>query len=307
MRKLSLDFIKLQFSKEKYELLSKDYINSLTKLEYKCDKGHINTIRWGDYQQGTRCPDCHKISMRISYDHIKDSFESEGYILISKYYKDNKTTLYYLCNRKHLHYINWNNWCTGYRCPICNALDATVEGSGNWKGGVSKDGLPLYETYAPQLGDYQPVYKIIQDGLELLGVNCVYCGEIFIPKRSAVQSKISSMKSTNKGENNFYCSENCKKACPTYRKQKYPKGFKPATSREVQPELRKLVLARDNYKCQICEAGLDDVELHCHHITGVEQNPIESADIDNCITLCKKHHKQVHTLPNCAYNDLRCN
>ena len=115
-----------------------------------------------------------------------------------------------------------------------------------------------------------------------------------------------AIKGKRVGEGNFYCSENCKKACPTYKQIKYPKGFKLTTSREVQPELRKLVLALDNYKCQTCEAGLEETELHCHHIGAVSQNPPESADIDNCITLCKKHHKQVYALPNCGYTELKC-
>ena len=84
---------------------------------------------------------------------------------------------------------------------------------------------------------------------------------------------------------------------------KYPKGFKKSTSREVQPDLRKMVLARDNWECQMCGS---DEELHCHHITGVEQNPIESADVANCITFCKTCHKKVHSEKGCRYFELRC-
>jgi len=36
------------------------------------------------------------------------------------------------------------------------------------------------------------------------------------------------------------------------------------------------------------------------------QNPIESADLDMVITLCKGCHKEVHKLPGCKYNDLKC-
>ena len=39
---------------------------------------------------------------------------------------------------------------------------------------------------------------------------------------------------------------------------------------------------------------------------GVVQNPIESADVDICVTLCKAHHKWVHTQAGCKYYDLRC-
>ena len=135
----------------------------------------------------------------------------------------------------------------------------------------------------------------------------MYCGRIFVPKVELVKGRLAVIKGKRSGASHFYCSDNCKRACPTYKQIKYPKGFKLVTSREVQPELRKLVLARDNYKCQICEAGLEETELHCHHIDAVSQNPIESADIDNCIILCKKCHKEVHKLPNCSYIELKCN
>jgi len=51
---------------------------------------------------------------------------------------------------------------------------------------------------------------------------------------------------------------------------------------------------------------IDEVQIHCHHITGVKQNPIESADIDNCITLCKNCHKEVHQQDGCKYYELKC-
>ena len=91
--------------------------------------------------------------------------------------------------------------------------------------------------------------------------------------------------------------------CPVYNQSKYPKGYKKATSREVQPELRQMVLARDEYICQICGS---DKSLHCHHYEGIKLNPIESADVDACITLCKKCHIKVHKLPGCGYNDMKC-
>jgi hypothetical protein len=45
--------------------------------------------------------------------------------------------------------------------------------------------------------------------------------------------------------------------------------------------------------------------LHCHHIDPVINNPIESADVDVCITLCKSCHKEVHNKPGCKYHELR--
>lgn len=59
-------------------------------------------------------------------------------------------------------------------------------------------------------------------------------------------------------------------------------------NREVQPELRKMVLKRDDYKCVKCDSK---GPLHCHHILPVTTDSLVSADIDNCLTLCDRFIK----------------
>lgn len=160
----------------------------------------------------------------------------------------------------------------------------------------------LYSTYKDKLfTDESPILS--SDGATM-ETKCKYCGKYFKPANIQVLRRIQVLEGQQEGNCFLYCSDACKKACPTYNQKLYPKGFKKATSREVQPELRKLVLERDNWTCQKC--GEVDVELHCHHITGVEQNPIESADMDNCLTLCKDCHKVVHKQEGCRYVDLQC-
>jgi 5-methylcytosine-specific restriction endonuclease McrA len=74
----------------------------------------------------------------------------------------------------------------------------------------------------------------------------------------------------------------------------------------VDPELRKMVLARDEYQCVKCGKSKFETELHCHHITGKVVNPIESLDMDNCVTFCKKCHLLAHKEKGCRYVDLQC-
>ena len=143
-----------------------------------------------------------------------------------------------------------------------------------------------------------------EDGI-YLEVKCRYCGKYFIPTNREVSHRINALNNTG-GSKSLYCSKGCKQACPIYNQQVNIKGFKKATSREVQPQLRQMVLARDNWKCQICNKTSDEVQLHCHHILPINESPIESADISNCVTLCKTCHKEVHRLPGCNYYELRC-
>ena len=110
-------------------------------------------------------------------------------------------------------------------------------------------------------------------------------------------------KSSKGAEERLYCSENCKQECPIYHQVLWPKGFKLASSREVQPELRQMCFERDSWICQKCGKTKN---LHCHHIEGILWEPLESADLDKVITLCKNCHKDVHRLPGCGYQDMKC-
>jgi len=166
-------------------------------------------------------------------------------------------------------------------------------------------GIAAYDTYASQIDFAETVRR---NGIDsnILEAKCGYCGKWFIPNVNAVRLRRDCLNASTKTGNRecrLYCSTGCKKSCSIFYQMKYPKGFKKATSREVQPDLRKMVLARDNWECQMCGSGK---ELHCHHITGVEQNPIESADAANCITFCKTCHKKVHSEKGCRYFELRC-
>ncbi len=162
--------------------------------------------------------------------------------------------------------------------------------------------FPSFKTYAPQLTiEEDPTEG--EDGLLL--VKCAYCGKYFIPIVSQVSSRIASLMGRSGGENRLYCSQGCKDACPIFYQVLWPKGYKKATSREVDPLIRQMCLARDGYTCQKCEKTIDEIELHAHHIEGATQMPMLANDVDNTITLCKPCHKWVHTQDGCTYYDLR--
>lgn len=310
MYKLTYNYIKESFNNEGYILMSNNYINSRTKLKFICPNGHAHEISWNKWRIGRRCKFCRSMSMLTPIEDIIKLFSTENYTLHTTAYTGPKTRLQYTCPFGHKHTTILSRFKMGIRCPTCADISYSInyskDASHLWKGGITESNLPLYETFSYKLKQYQNVFKVNQDGLILLGVECKYCGKIFVPKATHVNNRLQAIAGRQVGEANFYCSGNCKKACPTYRKIKYEEGEAPMTSREVQPQLRKLVLERDNYSCSICGKNSKDVELHCHHETGVLLNPIESADIDNCITLCKDHHKHVHRLPGCTYKDLRC-
>jgi hypothetical protein len=148
--------------------------------------------------------------------------------------------------------------------------------------------------------------RLNDDGINL-EVKCKYCSKYFIPTNRSVRDRIKALSGIIPGDRSLYCSTGCKDSCPIYGQIKYPKGFKKVTAREVDPILRQMCFERDNWECQICGLSTEEVTLHCHHIEGYTQNPLLGNDIDNVITLCKSHHKEVHKLPGCNYHELKCN
>jgi len=161
-----------------------------------------------------------------------------------------------------------------------------------------------YSTYVCKI-EYAETIKKDSDGF--LWVLCAYCGQWMRPTNKECCSRVDALMGIVQGESRFYCTEYCKKACPTFNQTLFYKGQKVnRSSREVQPELRQLAMKRDSYRCQKCGVPGEHAQLHCHHIKPVSMEPIESADLDNVITLCKNCHILVHKNPGCNYYDLRC-
>lgn len=184
----------------------------------------------------------------------------------------------------------------------CRNIAISGENNRNWSGGKL---FCSFDFYADKLILFEEVRRDPNNEM-YLQVRCNYCNSWINPTSGEVQRRISYAHGTYSGygEPRFYCKDTkCKQNCSIFGQQLYPKGYKINSSREVQPELRKMCFERDNWICQKCGSK---VNLHCHHTDPVINNPLESADLDNVITLCKDCHKEVHSKVGCRYSDLAC-
>ena len=105
---------------EGYTLLC-DYVNSKTKLLYKCPSGHRHCVIWNSWKSGARCPHCKKLGQPNIND-IRKLFESEGHKLLSLEYINAKSKLIYICKNGHISSTTWSNWTNksrGRRCKFC--------------------------------------------------------------------------------------------------------------------------------------------------------------------------------------------
>lgn len=164
--KKTIEFIKSEFKKENYILLSTEYKNAHGKLNYICPTGHKSKTNWHAWQQNKRCPYCSgKVKYKI--ENIRKEFEKEGYILLTGIYINTFTKLDYICNRGHKASIIWHNWyMSGTRCSECKRENMFMAGNPNWKGGVS---------YEPYCMDWTKEYKdfiMERDGNTCLNPDC---------------------------------------------------------------------------------------------------------------------------------------
>ncbi len=136
-RKENIEFIRSEFKKENYKLLTKEYISCEQKLKYICPKGHKHNISWTAWKnQDQRCPYCYG-NVKPDIKFIRFSFESDNYILLTDIYINRKQKLKYLCPNGHKHSITWTNWKSGWRCPFCHHAKYSGSNHPNWRGGVS--------------------------------------------------------------------------------------------------------------------------------------------------------------------------
>lgn len=171
----------------------------------------------------------------------------------------------------------------------------------NYKGGVTKSNLPLYDTYSSRL-DWLEEVRRDPDNKHLLQVRCTNseCRKWFTPKRTNVCDRINSLKFDYlQGESRLYCSDKCKQTCNIYGQIIYPRNFIGSNKKYTSYELRiwrHEVLKRENYICEYCGAVATDA----HHERPKKLEPHFALDPDNGVACCEKCHYKYGHVGDCS-------
>jgi len=165
--------------------------------------------------------------------------------------------------------------------------------------------IVLFDIWGPKLASYEEVRRNPENEKELQ-IQCYSCKKWLSPISNQISARWHSLNHISCGECHFYCSDECKNSCTIYRKMPNPpRPDDEEQEKGVQGELRQMRLKIDSYTCQKCgyreENGKD---LHCHHTKTVKCDPLESADVDTCITYCVSCHIEAHRQPGCGFNEL---
>lgn len=175
--KLNLDEIKLKLKEinPNIEIISDKYINSNSKLKYKCKiDGCEWETSWSNVSRGTGCPDCGKITYNekrsLNLDEIKDRLKqiNPDIEIISGEYKNNKSKLVCICKIHNITFtIDWTHLQRGQGCPKCRILKLTGENSGRYKGGIT----PIHNYLRTHISQWK------QDSFKKYNYKCDITGE----------------------------------------------------------------------------------------------------------------------------------
>lgn len=121
-KRLNIEEVKDFFKKEQYVLLSEYYSGSRIKLHTVCPNGHDYFVKYNDFQQGNRCNKCNDILNKYTIEEVTDIFKKDGYVLISKKYKNAVSNLKTICPNGHKYSVRLGNFIYGYRCRKCSLI-----------------------------------------------------------------------------------------------------------------------------------------------------------------------------------------
>lgn len=115
VQKLTLEDIQNMATFNNGYLLSEVYINSTTKLKWKCKYGHEFMMTSNCVQQNHWCPECRKLSI----DELREIAHSRNGRLLSTHYRNSKEKLEWQCSKEHKWIANANHIKQGEWCPYC--------------------------------------------------------------------------------------------------------------------------------------------------------------------------------------------
>jgi hypothetical protein len=130
--KLSFDFVKQYFTDHGCELLSTEYTNFNSLLDYKCLCGNVSKISFNNFKAGCRCFGCGG-KEKFTYDYVKQYFEDNKCVLLSTEYINIKNPLNYICSCGNISKICFDTFKHGSRCKKCGLEKNSGQNHHAWK------------------------------------------------------------------------------------------------------------------------------------------------------------------------------
>ncbi len=278
--RLAYGFVKASFEKEGYKLLSESYTNNKINLLYECNKRHVSSIKYNNWLSGYRCPYCagklvcEDNSIKALYPELAKELHptDNGNLTADKISYGSRKKVWWICDVGHSWKATANNRVHGTRCPYCyGTIKHDIEFI---KSVLAKEGyILLSEKY---YNSKQKLKYICSNGHthSIVWYNW---------KQGQRCGRCRYDKFVGSGNPNYGNGDKIRgKSNPSW---KGGISFDPYGDNFTK-KLKKVVLERDNYKCQNPDCWNkkgNAAILMPHHIDYNKKN----CCLSNLITLCR--------------------
>ena len=279
------EYAKQFFEDNGCELLEKKYVNSKTKMRYRCNCGNIGYISFNNFQRGRRCKECgiRKMaeSQRHTFEFIKQFFEDNGCELLEIKYINALTKMRYICNCGEESKICFASFQQGKRCKKC---------------GIKK--MSEYRTFT-----FECVKQFFEDN------GCVLLETEYINSQTKMKYICICGRTHRISFVKFKQGQRCKKCAIERNSGKKNYNYNPNLTDEDRadrrmdkrvPKWRKNVYKNNGYTCQKCivKGGI----LNAHHMDSWGSCEEKRYNEDNGITFCINCHHDFHKKYGYGYN-----
>lgn len=137
-RKLSFEQVKATFKENGCELLETKYINSKTKMLYKCKCGNISRMSYENMRTGQHCRLCSykktaESLRKYTLEDVSEIFKAQGCQLLEKEFNNINDVLKYNCVCGRVSKIRLDSFLSGARCKKCAIENSIGQNNPNWK------------------------------------------------------------------------------------------------------------------------------------------------------------------------------
>ena len=122
--KHTLEYVQNCFLEKDCKLLTNEYVNGKTRMEYRCNCGNTSEISFNDFKKGHRCNECGRektaTKQKHTFEFVYNCFKKNGCELLEKKYRNNRMKMKYKCECKNESEITFGNFKKGQRCKRCS-------------------------------------------------------------------------------------------------------------------------------------------------------------------------------------------
>lgn len=125
VKRHSYGYVKNYFKEYGCKLLSTDYKNNSTNLDYICSCGNVSTISFASFRRGSRCDYCKRSKLankarKYTIEDVRKIFREKNCVLLEQKYVCTKTKMKYVCKCGRENEITLNHFLYGDNfCKEC--------------------------------------------------------------------------------------------------------------------------------------------------------------------------------------------